>query len=130
MLIPHLHFGGSCKEAIDLYEKAFNTKVEADSIDYASDGIKIAHAAMDIHGVKVFLNDAFGNKTKSPDCGAVHLIVTFNTVKELLVCYEMLKAEDVSYPFHETPYSKLVGNFMDKFGVLWGFMESADHDRR
>lgn len=38
MLIPHLHFCGDCKEAIDLYEKAFNTKIE--SIDYMPDGKK------------------------------------------------------------------------------------------
>ena len=35
MLIPHLHFDGSCKEAISLYEKAFNVK--ADSIVLNSD---------------------------------------------------------------------------------------------
>jgi PhnB protein len=119
MLIPHLHFGGNCVEAIALYEKAFNTKAE--DYDYRDD--KIAHAEMNIHGQKVWLNDAFGNKDKSPDCGAVHLILTFNIAKELLVCYEQLKEHgNIPAPFKETPYSKLVGNFMDKFGVLWGFM--------
>jgi PhnB protein len=123
MLIPHLHFCGNCKEAIDLYERAFKTKVE--TIDYMSDGKKIAHAAMDIHKQRVFLNDNFGNKNKSLDC-AVHLIITFNTVDELLACYEILKTDDKNiHPFNETPYSKLVGNFMDKFGVLWGFMVTA-----
>ena len=123
MLIPHLHFGGSCKEAIGLYEKAFCTKVETESIDYMPDGKKIAHARMIIHGTEVFLNDAFGNKNKSLDCGAMHLIITFKTEEELLACYEILKTDDINiHPFNETPYSKLVGNFMDKFGVLWGFM--------
>ena len=38
-------------------------------------------------------------------------------------CYDYLKEDnDIPVPFVETPYSKLVGNFMDKFGVLWGFM--------
>ncbi len=32
MLIPYLHFNGNCMEAINLYEKAFNTKVDAESI--------------------------------------------------------------------------------------------------
>jgi uncharacterized glyoxalase superfamily protein PhnB len=41
-------------EAIDLYEKAFNTKVVAESIEYMSEGKKIAHAAMNIHGTEVF----------------------------------------------------------------------------
>jgi len=119
MLIPHLHFGSDCAYAIAAYEKAFNTKAE----DYDYRDGKIAHAEMIIHGQKVWLNDAFGNKDKSLDCGAVHLILTFNTAEELLACYENLRVDDNTLtPFHETPYSKLVGNFLDKFGVLWGFM--------
>jgi PhnB protein len=127
MLIPHLHFCGDCKEAIDLYEKAFNTTVETETIDYMSDGKRIAHAAMNIHGQRVFLNDALDNKDKSFHLGAVHLIITFNTADELLACYEVLKADDNNIdPFKETPYSKLCGNFMDKFGVIWGFMAGAE----
>ena len=120
MLIPHLHFCGNCAEAIDLYERAFNTKVE--TIDYAPNCEKIVHASMDIHGQRVFLNDRFGNKNKSLDC-FVHLIITFNMVDELLACYDILRAggNDID-TFVETSYSKLCGNFMDKFGVLWGFM--------
>ena len=119
MLIPHLHFGGDCEKAIALYEKAFNAKAK----DYDYRNNKIAHAEMNIHGQIVWLNDAFGNKDKLLDCGAVHLILTFNSSKELLECYEHLKNVDItSIPFIETPYSKLVGNFLDKFGVLWGFM--------
>ena len=120
MLIPHLHFGGECKNAIGLYEKAFGTNVT--SIEYGEDGENIVHATMSIHGQEVFLNDRFGNMGKSLDC-AVHLIVTFDTVKELLACYEVLKEDGGGVDvFRETPYSKLCGNFMDKFGVLWGFM--------
>ncbi len=123
MLIPHLHFDGNCVEAIDLYEKAFNTKVDTESIDYMSDGKNIAHAVMKIHGIEVFLNDAqkFLNDTFGIN-GSAHLIITFNTVDELLSCYEILKSDDKTSPFYETPYSKLVGNFNDKFGVFWGFM--------
>lgn len=65
------------------------------------------------------MNDTFGI-----NCCA-HLIITSNSVDELLVCYEILKSDEKSSPFYETPYSKLVGNFKDKFGVLWGFMVTA-----
>jgi len=123
MLIPHLHFCGNCKEAIDLYERAFKTKSEY--IEYAPNSEKIVHAAMDIHGQRVFLNDRFGNKDKRLDC-AVHLIITFSTISELLACCEILKTKENDIDtFTETPYSKLCGNFMDKFGVLWGFMADA-----
>jgi len=119
MLIPHLHFGGRCAEAIALYEKVFDSKAR----DYDRRGGIIAHAEMTIHGQKVFMNDAFGNKNKSFDCGAVHLILTFAMPEELLACYAQLKEEsETEAPFAETPYARLAGNFLDRFGVLWGFI--------
>ena len=124
MLIPHLHFNGDCKDAIAMYEKAFNTK--AGRIEYmADDGSgspKIAHVRMKIQNQTVFLNDRFGNKDKTLDC-AVHLILTFKTAEALLACYEELKEGGTMIdPFTKTPYTELCGNFMDRFGVLWGFM--------
>ena len=128
MLIPHLHFYDNCAEAITVYEKAFDTKAESIvyNRDYAPnedpDDNGIAHAVMNIHGQKVFLNDRFGNKDKSLNC-AVHLIVMFSSVEELLACYEFFKEEStIIDPFTKLPYSELAGNFVDKFGVQWGFM--------
>ena len=128
MLIPHLHFCDNCEEAIAIYEKAFNTKAESIvyNRDYAPDEYpddnRIAHAVMKIHGQKVFLNDRFGNKDKSLNC-AVHLIVMIKSVEELLACYEFFKEEStIIDPFTKLPYSELAGNFVDKFGVQWGFM--------
>ena len=128
MLIPHLHFCDNCEEAIAVYEKAFHTKAESIvyNRDYAPDEYpddnRIAHAVMNIHGQKVFLNDRFGNKDKSLNC-AVHLIVMFKSVEELLACYEFFKEDcTIIDPFTKLPYSELSGNFIDKFGVQWGFM--------
>lgn len=128
MLIPHLHFCGDCEEAIALYEKAFRTKAESIvyNRDYAPDENPddkgIAHAVMNIHGQTVFLNDRFGNQDKSLDC-AVHLIVMFPSAEELLACYEFFKeGSTIIDPLEKLPYSELAGNFIDKFGVQWGFM--------
>ena len=124
MLIPHLHFYGDCKNAISLYEKAFNTQV--DEIDYTDDK-RINHASMKIHGQTVFLNDneaMFNIKDISLNF-PVHIIIYFQNAEELLACYEILKNDNVtSSPFVKTTYSELVGNFKDKFGILWGFMVS------
>ena len=130
MLIPHLHFCGDCEEAITLYEKAFNTKVSeiVRNHDYApneyAEDTQIAHASMKIHGQTVFLNDYefFANKENSSNF-PMHLIIQFQTAKELLACYEVLKNDNATdYPFEKTSYSELVGNFADKFGMWWGFM--------
>ena len=129
MLIPHLHFYGDCDAAITLYEKAFNTKAEEivrsqGHCDKCSNDNHIAHASMMIHGQVVYLNDRFefANKEKLP-CNASHLIVHFQSVEELQSCYKYFEnTSKIIDPFIETPYSKLCGNFIDKFGILWGFM--------
>jgi len=120
MLITHLHFNGDCADAIALYEKAFNTK--AFDYDYGNNGI--AHARMIIHGQTVWLNDAKDHmRNEFGIDGAAHLVVTFDTPEELLACHEIMAAgENVPCPFAETPYSKMAGNFKDKYGVLWGFI--------
>ena len=124
MIIPMLHFCDNCKEAIAMYEKAFDTKAE--NVYCSDDEEKIVdHAEMDIHGQKIFLNDRFGNRDKSLDCAA-RLIVTFPTAEEVLACYEKMKeGSRIIDPFEEAPYSKFHGNFIDRFGVMWGFMVEA-----
>lgn len=63
MLIPHLHFCGGCEKAIVLY-KAFKTKAESivHNYDYAPDESQgdngKAHAAIYIHGQKIFLHES------------------------------------------------------------------------
>jgi len=79
---------------------------------------------MTIHGQRVFLNDGYDYilNTYGVDCAA-HLTLTFKTPEELLACYDKLKVDNnLPAPFTETPYNVLVGNFTDRFGVLWGFM--------
>ena len=124
MLIPHLHFFGDCEKAIALYEKAFNTKIE--DIYYTDDNL-ITHARMKIHDQTMFLNDneeMFSVKDISANF-PVHIIIYFQTSEELIACYDILKDDKAERtPFVKTPYSELVGNFTDKFGMLWGFMVS------
>lgn len=127
MIIPHLHFDGDCKQAIALYETAFSIKTESVVYSHQYDpsqpiSDRIAHAVMKIHGQTVFLNDRFGNKDRTTDC-AVHLIVVFNNKTALLSCYEVLKADSITVdPLEELPYSPLAVQFIDRFGVQWGFM--------
>ncbi len=126
MIIPHLHFNGDCFEAIKLYEKVFNTKAETIVFNHQynpdCDDDGIAHANMRIHEQTVYLNDRFGNKNRSTDV-AVHLIIMFKTTDELFNCYEKMKQNSIIIdPMAELLYSKLAIQFIDKYGVQWGFM--------
>lgn len=132
MLIPHLHFCGDCLQAITLYEKAFDIKAESiifnrDFSPHESmDDNRISHAVMYIHGQKIFLNDRFGNKNKSSDI-PVHIIITFKNTESFIACYEIIKSDSFTVdPMTELPYSQLAVQFIDKYGVLWGFMVEED----
>lgn len=119
MLIPHLHFCGNCSEAIALYEKAFNTK--ADPVLHDDTG-QLVHAEMHIHGQRIMLNNRFGNKSNTTDC-AVALVITFLNPTKLLACYEILKQDSITIdPLASASYTELGVQFIDKFGVQWGFM--------
>ena len=133
MLIPHLHFNGNCKEAITFYEMAFGTRAELviteDEPSSDNDKEKITHAVMYIHGQKVFLNDRFGKKEPSTDI-AIHLILMFNSESEFLSCYEKMKENSITIdPLERFPYSSLAVQFIDQFGVQWGFMIEENIER-
>jgi len=120
MLIPHLHFNGNCDKAIALYEKAFNAKAEIGD----RYGEFISHAIMDVCGTRIFLNDRidFANTSKRLD-GTTHLVVLFNSKEELINCYSHFADTCITIDeFTEEPYSAWCGNFIDKFGIMWGFM--------
>ena len=127
MLIPHLHFYGNCNEAIAMYEKAFNTKAKPiirKSKNMPVDWVegKILHAAMEILGQTIYLNDRFGNKNMSHDC-AIKLSVIFKKADDLIACYEIMKEGSIIIdPLEKVSFSKLMVQFIDRFGVQWGFM--------
>ena len=133
MLIPHLHFDGNCIEAIAYYEMAFGTRAEhiiyQQETSSGNEKDKVAHAVMYIHGQKVFLNDRFGKKEPSTDI-AIHLILMFNSESEFLSCYEKMKENSITIdPLERFPYSSLAVQFIDQFGVQWGFMIEENIER-
>ena len=119
MIIPHLHFTGTCKEAIELYEKAF--KAKTDEI-YMNDENKVSHAVMSIHNQIIYLNDRFGAKERTTDI-STNLIIVFDNTEEFMFCYEILKegSKEID-PISTRPYSSLVVQFIDKYNVQWAFM--------
>jgi len=119
MIIPHLHFIGTCKEAIELYERAFQTKTET---IFLNDDGRVSHAVMSIHGQKIFLNDRFGAKKRTTDI-STNLVIVFDNKEEFMYSYEILKEDSKEIdPVTELPYSPLAVQFIDKYKVQWAFM--------
>ena len=54
---------------------------------------------------------------------ANHLIVTFKNEDDLLSCYDKMKDGSIIIdPLEALPYTPLAVQFIDKYGVQWGFM--------
>jgi uncharacterized glyoxalase superfamily protein PhnB len=84
MLVPHLYFNGSSKEAIAQYVQAFGAEVK-EVIPYPEEEhIKgIMHSEISIHEQRIMLND----NSLGPPC----LVVIYETVEELMHSFEIMK---------------------------------------
>ena len=126
MLAIHFHFDGRCDEAIELYERAFQTKIY--DMERNENG-RVLHAEMFIHGHRVMLNDHFGGKGNDPANFSIQMIPIFQTGEALLACYEILKEEALSYePPWTADHSPLIARVTDKFGITWGMMVEQGGD--
>lgn len=120
MLITHLYFNGQCKEAIELYKKAFNATVKTIIQNPEQDGLVI-HAEILIHNQPLMLND-FGDNDGFSKSGGYQLAVNFDSEEELKESYSVLKdGSTIISPMQATDYSICVVRFIDKYDVRWAF---------
>lgn len=132
-LVPTLNFGGNCREAIHLYEKAFRGRIsclitygEADDPAYnplLKEGQKeyIYHSELVLDGQRIIMSDHVDIEFQT--CYSNFLTVMFDTAQEVQQAYEIMKeGSKTIYPIEATPYSACRVVFVDKFGIRWGIM--------
>ena len=133
IVTPNLQFTGNCKNAIKLYERAFNTKV--DFILHYSDAKKedfnielneneknyIYHAEMKIGNQRIMFSDVMTFKIIQGN--SIFLTITFETKEEVENTFNILKENgEILIPLRKTTYSSNVGTLIDKYGIRWGLM--------
>jgi len=117
---PYLYFNGNCTEAIILYEKAFNVKVEAwvsEEIDHF-----VEHAHFEIGANTVCLCDV----EKSVKAGNnMMLAIEFDAedkheLARAKAAFDILKESgEVAMELEENSWNKCFGILTDRFGVKW-----------
>ena len=133
LITPALHFDGQCEDAIRLYEKAFNCRVDfllryadADARDWAKELTeqqknRVYHSEVYFGSQRFMMADEFG-------CGndpvrSVFFTVTFDTADEVRKAFGILEEDGtVIYPLRRTTYSSCMGSLLDKFGIRWTLM--------
>jgi PhnB protein len=120
MLVTHLYFNGQCKEAIEVYVKAFNGAIKTIMQNPEQDD-RIIHAEMLIHGQMLMLND-FGDNDGFSKSGGYQLTVSFDNEDDLKNAYSILEEGSTTIlPMQATEYSVCVIRFIDRFDIRWAF---------
>ena len=131
MLIPAIHFSGTCAGAIELYEKvfgaeilsvAYNRDAPADSPMRASPETQnhIMHAELVIAGARVNMCDV----SDSVAPGDMHLFNVFlDTVDEVIAaCNQLAAGGRIVTALAPQFWTAMYGAVEDRFGVHWQLM--------
>lgn len=130
---PTLNFGGNCREAIQMYEKAFEGKIiclvtyrDANDPAYMpilSEEQKdyIYHAELVLGNQRIIMSDHVDIEFSV--CYSNFLTIMYDTKEEVQRVYEVMKeGSKTIYKMEATPYSSCRVVFVDKFGIRWGIM--------
>ncbi len=138
IVTPNFNFDGCCEEAMRLYERAFDTKIDfmmrysdADPRDWntpLTDAQKnwVYHAEMHIGDQRVFFSDIIEFDVSRGT--ALSLTLTFDDAESVKKAYAVLREGGaLIYPMKSTTYSSCSVALVDKFGVRWGlFTEQTE----
>ena len=132
-ITPTLNFNGNCENAIHLYEKAFNSKVDfilryfdANKSDWnivltEEQKKYVYHAEMKIGNQRFFFSDIINFELIKGN--SQFITITFETKEEVEISSKILMEDGkILVPFRSTTYSSCAGNLIDKYGVRWGLM--------
>lgn len=132
-ITPTLNFGGQCREAIHLYEKAFPGQITCllsyrDANDPAYIPLLteeqkdwIYHAELVLGDQRIIMSDHVDIEFNT--CYSNFLTIMYDTKEEVQRAYEIMKDGSTTiYPMEATPYSSCRVVFVDRFGIRWGIM--------
>ena len=130
---PTLNFGGNCRDAIQMYAKAFEGKINClityreandpaympllneDQKDY------IYHAELMLDNQRIIMSDQVDIELTV--CYSNFLTIIYDTKEEVQRAYETMKeGSKTIYQMEATAYSSCRVVFVDKFGIRWGIM--------
>jgi PhnB protein len=132
-ITPTLNFGGQCREAIHLYEKAFSGRItclisyrEANDPAYMSLLTEeqkdwIYHAELALGNERIIMSDHADIEFET--CYSNFLTLIYDTKEEVQAAYALVPEGSATiYPMEATPYSSCRVVFVDRFGIRWGIM--------
>ena len=131
-VMPNLHFKGTCKQAIELYKKAYGAEVKA-FLSYADANPQdflmndeshrdlVYHSEVIIGNHKLMLNDTAEDDFHMGN--SLSLLVHFDTEDECMEAYKiMANGAVILSPMESQTYCACFASLIDKYGVQWELM--------
>ncbi|MBE5804910.1 MAG: VOC family protein [Clostridiales bacterium] len=132
-MVPTLNFAGNCREAIHMYAKAFEGKINClisyrDANDPAwmpllNEAQKdyVYHAELALGDQRIIMSDHVDIEFNV--CYSNFLTIMYDTREQVQRAYEIMKEGSTTiYPMEATHYSSCRVVFVDRFGIRWGIM--------
>jgi PhnB protein len=124
-LIPYLHFGGNCEEALNSYKKILNAKIDNISrFDNPAMQVpeeyknKILHAVFAFNGNQVYASDVFPGQSVTGNNIALSLSVD-DLEESKKIFSELSKGGKVLVNYEKQFWGDWHGNFIDRYGIYW-----------
>jgi PhnB protein len=116
-LITTLLLNGQCREALELYQKAFNADVEQlvpIPAERKKDGIE--HAEVFIKDHRFWFSDEGGEQSHG-------MVAVFDSLAQCNKAWDALKdGAKITHAPAATKWSACEASMVDRFGILWGFI--------
>lgn len=130
-LVPHLHFEGTCAEAIALYERALGATVVAlmrwrempgGGKDLPPEALdKVMHARLQVGKAALLVADTVPNAPSGPRANG-SLMLEFDDPEDMAKRFDALAhGGKVTMPVHDAFWGAKFGMLVDAFGVPWMF---------
>lgn len=117
-VVPNFNFDGRCAEAIELYQRAFGSKV--DHVLRDNDG-SVYHAEIHIGNQRVMLCD--NRDVSFAPSASLSLTVSMDSDEAVRRAFDVLsEGGQVLYPLQSTPYASSFASVFDRFGFRWVLM--------
>jgi PhnB protein len=126
-VIPYLSFEGNCEEALNIYKKIFNGKLEIVN-RYDNPAMKapeeyknkVLHARLSFGDNSIFASDVFPGQSRDKSGSNISLSLSFRDLEEAKRVYEQLtEGGKTKIPFEKQFWGAWHGNLTDKFGIQW-----------
>jgi PhnB protein len=126
-LIPYLHFGGNCEEALHFYAQVLGGTVEITQRydnpamnapeDYKQ---KVLHGRLHFGDLHIYASDVFPGQGVAQSSGDAALSLAFTDPDMGKQVFGLLaEGGKVGVPFEKQFWGEWHGNLVDRYGIRW-----------